>query len=141
MNWQGAQLDEIWRLPNLPLREEALWRLLHESAAGVKAVLSLNIEDLDLDDRRARTGNTWVNWRSGTDRLLPRLVADRIRGPLFLSDRRPGPSRTPQETDLCPDTGRRRLSYERAEYLFKQATKTLDPASHGYTLHRLKPRH
>nr|WP_241776097.1 site-specific integrase [Streptomyces exfoliatus] len=152
-----AQLDAVWSLPDLPLREETLWRLLHESAAGVTAVLALNVEDLDLDDRRARAGSgagagadsgvgsrsrsrdTWVSWRSGTARLLPRLLAGRTRGPVFLSDRRPGPARTPEASDLCPDTGRRRLSYERAEYLFKQATRPLDPARDGYTLRRLKP--
>ncbi|MEV7008143.1 sigma-70 family RNA polymerase sigma factor [Streptosporangium sp. NPDC051022] len=135
----AAQLDALWNRPGLPVREQTLWRLLHESAAGVGTVLSLNVEDLDLEDRRARAGGTWVGWRSGTARLLPRLLAGRSRGPLFLADRRPGPSRTPPEADLCPETGRRRLSYERAEYLFKQATKSLDPAGDGYTLRQLRP--
>jgi integrase len=124
------QVEALWELPDLALRERTLWRLLHESGAAVRAVLSLNIEDLDLDDRRARSGNTWVNWRSGTTRLLPGLIADRSRGPLFLADRRPAPARMPAAADLCPETGRRRLSYERAEYLFKQST--------GYTLSRLR---
>jgi predicted RNA polymerase sigma factor/site-specific recombinase XerD len=135
-----AQLETLWNRPDLPLRERALWRLLHESAAGVTAALSLNVENLDLDDRRARTGGTWVSWRSETARLLPHLVASRTRGPLFLADRRPAPSRIPAQADLCPDTGRRRLSYERAEYLFKQATKPLDPAGNGYTLRQLRSR-
>jgi RNA polymerase sigma factor (sigma-70 family) len=134
-----AQLDALWSCPDLPLRERTLWRLLHESAAGVTAVLSLNVENLDLEDRRARAGDTWVSWRSETARLLSHLVAGRTRGPLFLADRRPGPSRMPTEADLCPETGRRRLSYERAEYLFKQATKPVDPAGNGYTLRQLKP--
>jgi RNA polymerase sigma factor (sigma-70 family) len=135
-----AQLDALWSRTDLPLRERTLWRLLHESAAGVTAVLSLNVEDLDLDDRRARVDGTWVSWRAETARLLPDLVAGRTRGPLFLADRRPGPSRMPAEADLCPQTGRGRLSYVRAEYLFKQATKLLDPAGNGYTLRQLKPR-
>ncbi|MDP9847462.1 RNA polymerase sigma factor (sigma-70 family) [Streptosporangium lutulentum] len=136
----SAQLQALWSRPDLPLRERTLWRLLHESAAGVRTVLSLNVEDLDLDDRRARAGDTWVSWRSGTARLLPDLVGGRTRGPLFLADRRPGPSRTPARADLCPETGRGRLSYERAEYLFKQATKPLEPAGNGYTLRQLKRR-
>ena len=136
----SPQIEALCGRPDLPLRERTLWRLLHESAAGVTAVLSLNVEHLDLDDRRARAGDTWVSWRAGTARLLPALVAGRTRGPLFLADRRPGPSRMPAEADLCPDTGRGRLSYERAEYLFKQATKPLDPAGNGYTLRQLKPR-
>ncbi|PPK69676.1 sigma factor [Actinokineospora auranticolor] len=131
-----APLQGIWELPDVPLREQTLWRLLHESEAKVTTVLAINIEHLDLADRRARVRGTWVTWRSGTAALLPALVADRPSGPLFLSDRRPGPARTPSPDDLCPHTGRRRLSYERAEYLFKQATRALDPD--GYTLRGLR---
>ncbi|GIE85579.1 DUF6596 domain-containing protein [Actinoplanes regularis] len=112
------------------LRERALWSLLRESAAKVGAVLALNVEDLNLDDRSARDGT--IVWRSGTAGLLPDLIAGRTRGPLFLSDRRPGPGRPPAPADLCPDTGRRRLSYERAAYLCKRTT--------GYTLDRLRSR-
>jgi RNA polymerase sigma factor (sigma-70 family) len=127
-------------LPDAPLRERTLWQLLRESGAKVRAALALNVQDLDLNDRRAPTPDGWVTWRSGTAALLPLLLADRTEGPVFLADRRPGPARTPAPADLCPSTGRGRLSYERAEYLFKQATKPLDPAGDGYTLSRLKPR-
>jgi len=120
--------------------KRTLWTLLHESAAPVATVLSLNVEDLDLDDRRARVGRTWGTWRSRTARLLPDLIAGRTSGPLFLSERRPAPARAPAPEDLCPHTGRRRLSYERAEYLFKQATRRLDPAGNGFTLSRLRAR-
>jgi RNA polymerase sigma factor (sigma-70 family) len=137
---EAAHLETLCSRPDLRLRDRALWRLLHESAAGVRTVLSLNVEQLDLDDRRARLGGTWVSWRAGTARLLPDLVAGRTRGPLFLADRRPAPARPPAPADLCPETGRGRLSYERAEYLFKQATRTLDPTGNGYTLRQLKPR-
>ena len=131
----GAPLDAgllagLWERPGVPLRERTLWRLLHESAAGVGVVLALNVEDLDLDDRRARAGRGWVTWRTGTARLLPELVAGRSRGPVFLAGRRPGPGRMPAAADRCPETGRRRLSYERAEYLFKRAT--------GHTLRQLR---
>lgn len=81
---------------------------------------------------KVATGSGWIHWRSGTAELIPYLVAGRRRGPLFLSDRRPGPGRPPAPADLCPETGRRRLSYERAEYLFKRAT--------GYTLDQLRTR-
>jgi hypothetical protein len=67
---------------------------------------------------------------------LADLLAARSRGPVFLADRRPGPARMPDAADLCPETGRGRLSYQRAEYLFKQATKPL--ARNGYTLGRLR---
>ncbi|CRK55525.1 RNA polymerase sigma-70 factor, ECF subfamily [Alloactinosynnema sp. L-07] len=127
----AAHLDALWARPDLRLRDRTLWRLLHESGAGVRTVLSIDVEHLDLDDRRARVAGTWVTWRAGTARLLPDLVAGRTSGPLFLADRRPAPARPVAPGDLCPETGRGRLSYERAEYLFKQAT--------GHTLRQLKP--
>ncbi len=132
-----AGLEALWRL-DLPLRERTLWRLLHESAAPVTTVLALNVENLDLADRRARVGRRWVTWRSRTAALLPELTAGRSQGPLFLTDRRPGPAAAGSPADLCPHTGRQRLSYERAEYLFKQATRQLDPSGNGYTLRQLR---
>ena len=126
---QPLNVEALWSRADVPLREQTLWRLLHESGARVGAVLALNVEDLDLDDRRARSGAGWVNWRSGTARLLPELLGGRRRGPVFLTDRRVGAAAA--VGDVCPETGRGRLSYERAEYLFKQAT--------GATLRRLKP--
>ncbi|MEV0591738.1 sigma-70 family RNA polymerase sigma factor [Nonomuraea cavernae] len=131
---EPPRLAALWQRPGLGLRERALWLMLHESAAPVGSVLALNVEDLDLAGRRGKTaaGSRWISWRSGTAELLPGLVAGRRRGPLFLSDRRPGPGRPPAPADLCPETGRRRLSYERAEYLFKQAT--------GHTLSQLRSR-
>lgn len=127
-------VEALGERPDVALRERVLWLLLHESAAGVGPVLALDVENLDLAGRRARTagGSGWIRWGDGVAELLPGLVADRRRGPLFLSERRPGPGRSPAPGDLCPETGRRRLSYERAEYLFKQAT--------GHTLGRLRAR-
>jgi len=121
------RLMELWR-DDVPLRERTLWRLLHESGAPVAAVLALDVEDLDLDDRRARSGRRWITWRSGAAALLPMLIAGRGEGPLFLTQLRPGPHAT---ADRCPHTGRQRLSYERAEYLFKRA-------SAGHTLRELR---
>jgi len=43
---------------DVPLREKTLWRLLFESAARAGEVLTLNIEDRDLDNRRAQPGVT-----------------------------------------------------------------------------------
>ncbi|WP_245646944.1 site-specific integrase [Microtetraspora niveoalba] len=39
---------------------------------------------------------------------------------------------------LCPATGRGRLSYPRAEYLFKTASADLVPHGEGWTLHQLR---
>ncbi|MEN3535292.1 DUF6596 domain-containing protein [Microbispora sp. ZYX-F-249] len=133
-------LRALWERPETPLRERTLWLLLYESAAPAEWALSLDVEDLDLPGMRGevRARAHRLRWQSGTAALLPLLVGDRRRGPLFLADRRPGPGRMPPAADLCPHTGRGRLSYERAEYLFKRATRDLDPESGGYTLHRLR---
>ncbi|SES33275.1 DUF6596 domain-containing protein [Actinokineospora terrae] len=118
---QAVELDRVWQLPDAPVRERLLWTLLHESGAPVRAVLDLDVEHLDLPGRRA-TGPISLRWRENAAHLLPQVLAGRTAGPLFLADRRPGPGRPPREGDLCPVTGRGRLSYERAEYLFKRAT-------------------
>ena len=57
-------------------------------------------------------------------RLLPRLLRGRMASPVFLADRRAPATgrRAPAAEDICPATGRGRLSYPRAEYLFKQAS-------------------
>ena len=105
------------------MREKALWRLLYETAARAQEVPSLNVEDIDLENKRARVRSKggdveWLHLQSGSARLLPRLIAGRVGGPLFLADRRPAPARAPAAADLCPSTGRARLSYRRAEELF-----------------------
>ncbi|MCD2196588.1 site-specific integrase [Actinomycetospora endophytica] len=114
-------------VPDGPLRERALWAVLAESGARVTEALGLDVDDLDLTGHRAGA----LRWSPATSGLLRALVGSRAAGPLFLSERRPGPARRPGARDLCPHTGRRRLSYERAEYLFKQA-------SSGSTLRALR---
>src|SRR5262245_34944018 len=120
---------------DVPLREKTLWRMLYETAARASEVLALNIEDLDLDARRApirsKGGDTeWIHWGSGTAHLLPRLIRGRDTGPVFLSERRPGLARRPAGNDLCPTTGRARLGYDRARVLFTRHT--------GWDLHQLR---
>jgi integrase len=109
-------IDRALSRRDVPLREKTLWRMLYETAARASEVLALNIEDLDLDARRApirsKGGDTgWICWGSGTAHLLPRLIRGRQAGPVFLSERRPGPARRPAAQDLCPDdwTGPARL--------------------------------
>ena len=131
-----AQLERLWHRDDVAVREKALWRLLYETAARAQEALSLNVEDIDLDHKRARVrskgGDTeWLHLPAGSARLLPRLIAARPAGPLFLADRRAAPARTPAAADLCPSTGRARLSYRRAEELFCAA-------SGGWTLHQLR---
>lgn len=133
-----SRIDRLCRRRDIPLREKTLWRMLYETAARASEVLSLDIEKLDLANRQApivvKGGNTrWITWGTDTARLLPRLIAGRQRGPLFLSEHRPGPHRlaTTDPHDLCPETGRARLGYDRARIL-------LDQYADGLELHQLR---
>ena len=56
-------------------------------------------------------------------------------GYLFLTDRK-APPRVPA-ADVCPVTGRARMSYRRAAEIFASATRPLDPSGRGWTLHQL----
>ncbi len=67
--------------------------MLYETAARSAEVLRLDVEDLDLANRRAKVRRKGgaidvIVWQTGTARLLPRLIKGRKRGPLFLTDRR-----------------------------------------------------
>ncbi|GLZ77619.1 hypothetical protein Afil01_24260 [Actinorhabdospora filicis] len=119
-----ADLDAVLALDAAP-RERAFWRVLAESGASATTALSLDVGELDGDGARG------LRWSPATTALLRALTGSRTAGPVFLTDRRPGPGRMPGPADLCPHTGRARLSYERAEYLFKTAT------GGRYTLHLL----
>ena len=137
----AASLARLFRREDVALREKCLWRLLYETAARAEEVLSADVGDLDLENKRLRVvrkggDRDWLHFQSGSARLLPRLIEGRCAGPLFLADRRPAPARAPASVDLCPVTGRGRLSYERAEYLFKQSS--LKVSSTGWTLHQLR---
>ncbi|MET8339643.1 site-specific integrase [Streptosporangium canum] len=130
---------------DIPLREKTLWRMLYETAARSAEILALNVEDLDLEHRRAPVRSKgaveWVYWESGTARLLPRLLqlpdgSTRTRGPLFLSERRPVPARRPVAADICPHTGRARLGYDRARVLLDQyASLDLHQLRHSAATH------
>jgi integrase/recombinase XerC/integrase/recombinase XerD len=131
----AVALERLWRRQDLALRDKALWRLLYETAARATEVLSLNVEDVDVANKRARIrskggATELIHFQTGSARLLPRLVAGRRSGPLFLADRRPAPARAPATVDVDPETGRARLSYRRAEEIFQAAT--------GWTLHQLR---
>ena len=138
-----ARVEQLWRL-DVGLREKTYWRLLYDAAARAEEILNLDIDDLGLADKRARVTSKgsaveWIHWQSGSAQLLPRLLAGRRRGPVFLTDRA-APVRTPS-LDTCPVTGRARLSYRRAAELFDRATRPLaDPEhrQHGWTLHQLR---
>src|SRR5581483_7090643 len=119
---------------SIPLRERTFWRMLYETAARSSEILGLDVEDLDLPNRCARVRRKGgaldvIVWQTGTARLLPRLLKSRKSGPLFLTEKRSRVQLPP--SDLDPASGLARLSYERAEQLFKQH-------SGGKTLHQLR---
>ncbi|WP_211370314.1 tyrosine-type recombinase/integrase [Nonomuraea turkmeniaca] len=134
-----ARLEALFTDDRNTLRERVLWRLLYDTAARAEEILTLDIGDLDLEFRRARTrskgGDTeYLHWATATARLLPRLLAGRTAGPVFLAERRSPASgkRARALTDIDPVSGRGRLSYPRAEYLFKQASVRHDPHGSGW---------
>ncbi|MEV4575495.1 tyrosine-type recombinase/integrase [Nonomuraea jabiensis] len=101
-----TKLERLLSRRDISLRDKTLYRMLYETAARAAEILSLHVEDLDLDNRRAplisKGGDIeWVYWDTGTARLLPRLLrlpdghldgSSRTRGPLFLAERRPVPA-------------------------------------------------
>jgi len=129
-----AEVERLLTAEHLGLRERTLWRLLYESAARAAEVLSLDADELDLANRRARVRRKGgaadvITWRTATARLLPRLLAGRTSGPVFLTGRRARVELAPVDLDVA--TGRARLSYRRAAELFARA-------SGGASLHQLR---
>ncbi|MFI6180347.1 tyrosine-type recombinase/integrase [Nonomuraea sp. NPDC051191] len=139
-------IERLLSRRDLPLREKTLYRMLYETAARATEILALNVEDLDLEGRRAPVRSKggaieWVYWERGTAHLLPRLLrlpdgSIRTRGPLFLSMRRPVPARRPAAVDICPHTGRARLGYDRARVLLDSyASLDLHQLRHSAATH------
>ena len=48
-----AAIERALSRRDVPLREKTLWRMLYVTAARASEVLALDVEDLDLDARRA----------------------------------------------------------------------------------------
>jgi hypothetical protein len=134
---QLAMLFRTWA----GLREQAFWHLLLDSCAAAETVLALDAGTLDHTHRRATpasAGQRQLEWGSHTGELLSWLLAGRCAGPVFLTDRR-APAGT-AAADLCPLTGRGRLSYRRAAEIFTEHTRPLDPDGRGWMLHQLRRR-
>jgi integrase len=75
-----------------------------------------------------------IYWQTGTARLLPRLIAGRKRGPLFVTDRKAKPSVALKDID--PTTQRARLSYRRAATLVEE--RAIAMRRGPFTLHQLR---
>jgi integrase len=48
-----ARIERLLSRRDIPLRQKTLWRMPYETAARAGEILALNIEDLDLEQRRA----------------------------------------------------------------------------------------
>jgi integrase/recombinase XerD len=136
----SSQVTELFRLP-VTLREQAFWRVLYDSGAHVDDVLGLDAGRIDLPGDGAPIPlpgrmRGWIRWQQGTSQLLGWLLAGRSYGPVFLTGRR-ARART-AHADVCPLTGRARMSYRRAAEIFAAATRPLDPADRGWTLSQLR---
>ena len=104
------QLAEWTSDPSVGLRERLLWQMLYDSAAKASEILNLDIEDLDVSNRSAvvigKGGDAQrVYWTSATARLLPRYMAGRTTGPLFLASRRRPPAKAAAAGDTDPVSG------------------------------------
>ncbi|HEY2312838.1 MAG TPA: site-specific recombinase [Streptosporangiaceae bacterium] len=131
-----AQVGALFRTPP-SLREQALWHLLRDSGAAAETVLGLDASALDLRGRRARTASGGpIHWSAETNDLLSWLLAGRRHGPVFRTDRR-APAGTP-DADICPLSGRGRMSYRRAAEIFTEHTRSLDATGRGWMLHQLR---
>jgi integrase len=149
-----SRIDRLCRRRDVPLREKTLWRMLYESASRVSAVLTLNIEDLDLPNRQARIVTKggdiiWITWGTDTARLLPRLITGRTSG--RCSCRSTGSART-VAPPLIPRTSARKPAEPAglrprphpARPLRRRAPTTPAPAQLGYAPRReqhLRQRH
>jgi site-specific recombinase XerD len=137
---RAVQVGELFQL-SASLREHAFWRVLYDSGAPAGEVLALNASQLDLSWHRVRTcpgagPRVTIQWRETTSQVLRWLLAGRTWGPVFLTDRK-APARA-ASADVCPVTGRARMSYRRAAEIFTTLTRPLDPAGQGWTLHQLR---
>ena len=136
----GDQVRELFGL-TASLREHAFWRVLYDTAGHAGDILGLDAGQLDPRGHRALARlpgapGSWACWQPGTSQLLGWLLAGRRFGPVFLTDRR-APAGAPP-ADICPVTGRARMSYRRAAEIFTTVTRPLDPAGRGWTLQQLR---
>ena len=128
-----AEVEQLLTRQDISLRERTFWRMAYETAARSAEMLALNMEDLDLPNRRAkvrRKGGAvdWIIWQTGTARLLPRLLKGRMSGPVFVTERK---ARVQLPAADLDEHGHARLSYQQAAALFSEA-------SGGATLHQLR---
>lgn len=141
------QVTDLFRA-DVALRERALWQLLRDTGMPAPVALALDASEVarragcrsapglpPATGRLSAAGGA-VRWNERTSALLDWLLSGRSIGPVFLTDRK-APGGT-AEADLCPLTGRARMSYRRAAEIFTSVTRPFDPAGRGWTLHQLR---
>jgi integrase/recombinase XerC/integrase/recombinase XerD len=130
-----VDVERLLTRDDIAIRERTLWRMLYETAARSAEVLRLDVEHLELPNRKAkvrrRKGGAIdvIVWQTGSARLLPWLLKGRTSGPVFVTERRARVELPPCDVDQA--SGRARLSYRQAEDLFRAA-------SGGATPHQLR---
>ena len=134
------QVSELFRA-DVALRERALWQLLRDTGVPAPLALALDASEVVRVGRRPAPGlpsvpGAQIRWSARTLSLLGWLLSGRSIGPVFLTDRKA--PRGTAEADLCPLTGRARMSYRRAAEIFTSVTRSFDPAGRGWTLHQLR---
>jgi len=134
-----VDVERLLTREDIAIRERSLWRMLYETAARSAEVLRLDVEDLDLPNRKAKVRRKGgaidvIVWQTGTARLLPRLLKGRRTGPVFLTGRRSRVELPPCDIDM--PSGKARLSYRRAAEIFEQATA--GEQGGPWTLHQLR---
>jgi integrase/recombinase XerD len=76
----GGELTRLFQAAPT-LREHALWRVLHDSAAPADEVLGLNVGSLDLVRRRGRRRPSgpgqWIGWGAASAEPLGWLTTGR----------------------------------------------------------------
>src|SRR5674536_317766 len=107
--WRGEWGGAIWLVPRT-------WKAAYD-AGGVAGLIPAK--------PGPKRPTEWIHWGAGTDHLLPRLIRGPRTRPVFLSERRPGPTRRPGTKDLCPTTGRARLGYDLSLIHISEPTRLL----------------
>lgn len=115
-----------------PLRERALWALLYDSSERLSAVLSLNIEGMDLVNRiavvRIKGADTrYISWSPAASVLLSDYIGERTQGPVFLGEVQPWNWRDRPAEDRGPGGLLYRLTAHRARIVFREATGVARP--------------
>jgi integrase len=85
------RFEELVGAPGVALRERAYWRLIRDTSERPTVLLRLTVRDVDLSRRRCAIagsgGPSSAIFTVVTAELLRGLVADRLDGPLFVSQR------------------------------------------------------